>query len=332
MAFYPWIDTLQVGQNCQSAETFGGDSERANGFAAGDVASSIRVNTALRQANLIACALMSAIGDTTHSVESTVSDIAQLIRDHIALDIPYYLVSQNFSIYTPLEMDSVDSRGCFSVCNNDGAKNKISNGHSNCYFFGEGLESYGSNQFLIGTYNGVSSSNDMLIVGSGSPTEGKNALRLSSNGGLWIGGNLALGGLYGAESVLRSDDVSYVQTLRSSTKLSFEAEESILIDPGVYSFDITIMGSEFVETTSLRMNVIFDTGDYSTSTSVYRFSQPMFAFGVQNDSYYCLRSKQDTTSGKMKIDVVKMTSGMDTNSATIVNRKVDCRCISINHL
>lgn len=338
MAFYPWIDTLKTGENCQSASTFGADDERAKGFTAGDVASSIRVNTALRQANLIACALMSAIGDSTHSVESTVSDIAQSIKEHVALDLPYYLINQNFSIYTPLEMDSSNSRGCFSVNNNDGARNKIQTtsgtAHSNVFFFGEGLESFASNQFLIGRYNDTASGGsifDLLVVGSGtSDSDRKNALRLGSNGGLWIGGNLTIAGNFGSVITIQPDDISYVKTLRSATKFSFEKEDSILIDPGVYSFDITVEGSEFVEATSLQMNVIFDCGN---NISGYRFSQPMFAFGVQNNSYYCLRSKRAAGDmSKMLINVVKMTSDMDTDNATIIECKVVCRLISTNHM
>lgn len=287
MAFYPWIDTLEVGKNCQSASTFGGDSERQNGFTAGDVASSIRVNTALRQANLIACALMSAIGDSTHSVESTISDIAQSIKEHVALDLPYYLVNQNFSIYTPLEMDSTGSRGCFSVNNNESAKNKVQTtsreGHSNVFFFGEGLKSFSSNQFLIGRYNDTAS-NDILAVGCGlSDTERKNALRVASNGGLWIGGNLTLGGLYGNAVTFRPDFFNFVLALSKNNQTI--ATTSATLSKGLYSFTIT---STVEVGVTENYNLLFDTGDdvsYSTRFKVRGKTQE-----------YCLKSTPSDSS------------------------------------
>lgn len=287
MAFYPWLDTLEVGKNCQSASTFGGDSQRQNGFTAGDVASSIRVNTALRQANLIACALMSAIGDSTHSVESTVSDIAQSIREHVALDLPYYSVNQNFSIYTPLEMDSIASRGCFSVNNNESARNKVQatsgTGHSNVFFFGEGLESFSSNQFLIGTFNDTAAIDDILIVGCGSPTERKNALRLNSNGGLWIGGNLTLGGFSGNAVTFRPDFFNFVLALSENSQTT--ATTSATLSKGLYSFTITATVEVGV---TENYNLLFDTGDdvsYSTRFKVRGKTQE-----------YCLKSTPSDSS------------------------------------
>ena len=62
-AFRPWIDDANVTiANVQPGATFISDSERENGFSAGNPASSIRVNTALREATLVATALVNLLG------------------------------------------------------------------------------------------------------------------------------------------------------------------------------------------------------------------------------------------------------------------------------
>lgn len=59
--FKNWIDTPVAETNVLSQANFASDTQRANGFKAGDPASAIRVNTGLRQANLVAASLMEAI-------------------------------------------------------------------------------------------------------------------------------------------------------------------------------------------------------------------------------------------------------------------------------
>lgn len=59
--FVPWIDTtspLTIGVSTQSQAVFAQDEQRKVGFVAGDPASAIRVNSALRQANVVVAALM----------------------------------------------------------------------------------------------------------------------------------------------------------------------------------------------------------------------------------------------------------------------------------
>lgn len=62
MGFYVWIDEPTAGTNVMAENTFAADSQRENGFQAGQVASSIRMNTALRQSTLVTAALMKAMG------------------------------------------------------------------------------------------------------------------------------------------------------------------------------------------------------------------------------------------------------------------------------
>lgn len=78
--FKNWIDTPVAGTNVLSQANFASDTQRVNGFKAGDPASAIRVNTGLRQANLVAASLMEAIqvagvdiSSLTHL--STISDV-----------------------------------------------------------------------------------------------------------------------------------------------------------------------------------------------------------------------------------------------------------------
>lgn len=72
--FKVWIDDNNVSTNCQTSDVFADDNQRKSGFKSGTGASAIRVNTALRQANLIAVALVNALGvsddfDVTSSLE-----------------------------------------------------------------------------------------------------------------------------------------------------------------------------------------------------------------------------------------------------------------------
>lgn len=61
--FSNWIESPIPGQQVQDAVTFAEDEQRIDGFKAGKPASSLRVNTALRQANLVICALMQMCDD-----------------------------------------------------------------------------------------------------------------------------------------------------------------------------------------------------------------------------------------------------------------------------
>lgn len=61
--FKPWVDSPIAGQEVQSASVFASDIQRIEGFKAGDPASALRINSALRQANLVICALMQMCDD-----------------------------------------------------------------------------------------------------------------------------------------------------------------------------------------------------------------------------------------------------------------------------
>lgn len=76
--FGVWIDTPNTGEsgNVMSYSAFASDTQRASGFIAGTIASSVRMNTALRQATLVTAALMSSLDDSsTLDMNSSLADL-----------------------------------------------------------------------------------------------------------------------------------------------------------------------------------------------------------------------------------------------------------------
>lgn len=83
--FKPWVDSPTAGQQVQSASVFATDTQRVNGFKAGDPASALRVNSALRQANIVVASLMQMCDDIKTlpdglSLMSTVTQIKNAIK------------------------------------------------------------------------------------------------------------------------------------------------------------------------------------------------------------------------------------------------------------
>lgn len=83
--FKPWVDSPTAGQQVQSASVFANDSQRADGFKAGDPASALRVNSALRQANLVIAGLMQMCDEIKTlpdglSLMSTITDVKNAIK------------------------------------------------------------------------------------------------------------------------------------------------------------------------------------------------------------------------------------------------------------
>lgn len=75
--FSVWIDTPISGTNVQSFTAFSNDEQRKAGFTANTPASSIRVNTALRESTLFATGFMKAFfDDSTLDATSTVAQMA----------------------------------------------------------------------------------------------------------------------------------------------------------------------------------------------------------------------------------------------------------------
>ena len=83
--FKPWVDSPTAGQQVQSAQVFATDAQRADGFKAGDPASALRVNSALRQANIVVAGLMQMCDDIKTlpdnlSLMSTVTQVKNAIK------------------------------------------------------------------------------------------------------------------------------------------------------------------------------------------------------------------------------------------------------------
>ena len=83
--FKPWVDSPTAGQQVQSASVFATDAQRVDGFKAGDPASALRVNSALRQANIVVAGLMPMCDDIKTlpdglSLMSTVTQVKNAIK------------------------------------------------------------------------------------------------------------------------------------------------------------------------------------------------------------------------------------------------------------
>lgn len=83
--FKPWVDSPTAGQQVQSAQVFATDAQRVNGFIAGNPASALRVNSALRQANIVVAGLMQMCDDIKTlpdglSLMSTVTQVKNAIK------------------------------------------------------------------------------------------------------------------------------------------------------------------------------------------------------------------------------------------------------------
>lgn len=83
--FKPWVDSPTAGQQVQSASVFATDAQRVDGFKASDPASALRVNSALRQANIVVAGLMQMCDDIKTlpdglSLMSTVTQVKNAIK------------------------------------------------------------------------------------------------------------------------------------------------------------------------------------------------------------------------------------------------------------
>lgn len=78
--FYVWIDN-PTSTSCMTSDAFNSDSQRQIGFQSGKPASAIRINTAIRQANLIAVALVNALNITDDkSVMTSLKDMTNWFK------------------------------------------------------------------------------------------------------------------------------------------------------------------------------------------------------------------------------------------------------------
>ena len=103
--FSVWIDNPVTGTNIQSYSNFANDAQRKSGFSAGTPASSIRVNTALRETTLFTTGFMKAFFDTsTLDPSSTVAQMATALSDLIATKT---YVDDSLTEKIPAEVEAV---------------------------------------------------------------------------------------------------------------------------------------------------------------------------------------------------------------------------------
>lgn len=103
--FSVWIDNPVTGTNIQSYSNFANDAQRKSGFTAGTPASSIRVNTALRETTLFTTGFMKAFFDTsTLDPSSTVAQMATALSNLIATKT---YVDTSLTEQIPAEVEAV---------------------------------------------------------------------------------------------------------------------------------------------------------------------------------------------------------------------------------
>lgn len=100
--FKQWIDSPSSGTNIQDQTTFNSDVQRANGFASGNPASAIRVNTALREATLITTALMDTLAPNSNvDVTSSLNDVKSAIASKNAVqggtDVSFVTTAEKYT-------------------------------------------------------------------------------------------------------------------------------------------------------------------------------------------------------------------------------------------
>lgn len=98
--FVPWIDVTSsstIGVSTQSQAVFAQDEQRKVGFVAGDPASAIRVNSALRQANVVVAALMQLADELVTlpnlDLNSSVANITAALKASIITPLTTRLTS-----------------------------------------------------------------------------------------------------------------------------------------------------------------------------------------------------------------------------------------------
>lgn len=109
--FKPWVDTPTAGQQVQSASVFATDAQRVAGFNAGDPASALRVNSALRQANIVIAGLMQFCDEVKTlpnglSLLSTVTQVKNAIKDSV--DALHNTTLTSAKDYTDTEIETLE--------------------------------------------------------------------------------------------------------------------------------------------------------------------------------------------------------------------------------
>lgn len=117
--FKLWVEDENINAT-QTYNDFDSDTQRAGGFVGGTPASAIRVNTALRQANLIACALMDVVAPNDNTIDfrssraDTATFLGSKLKAYIGFSVDENGVLKYGSDVVPrkhLIIDNIDATG-----------------------------------------------------------------------------------------------------------------------------------------------------------------------------------------------------------------------------
>lgn len=240
--FYPWIDTSNT--NVMSANDFKNDSQRTTGFEAGQAASSKRVNSALRQANLFVAALANVIlgNDTTLNLTSSLNAVQTKLASSHPFDIPIQQAGMGSSkSIVPKDViageNTIGSTVLASIVY--GTSNKVETNLSACFGTANELisKTYNSPMFLFGSnlYNEATTHAKFVTgyyntdcgdcvreTGAGTASARKTVEKLDKDGTLYINALALVIGNITDQTNLGNTEVltpSYLQTLNKIARI-----------------------------------------------------------------------------------------------------------------
>lgn len=254
--FYPWIDAAN--DNVMSVSDFANDAQRKSGFQAGQAASSTRVNSALRQANLFVAALAELViaSNTTLNLTSSVD----AVKTALAGAHPFNLRLWN----SGTSLSGLNSNNTFSAANLEsvafGSNNSISTFSSitvglnnvltagpgkvdmGAYGFGIGLNvmSYSVPKLVTGQYN-EPCGDCARETGAGTATTRKTIEKLDKDGNLYVK-SLHLSDLIdenenGDDGILDKETLKNLVTLANNLAADWTQENlntAVLPEAGTY--------------------------------------------------------------------------------------------------
>lgn len=230
--FLVWID---AGSDVMSQYAFDNLTDRKTGFAAGTKAVSANVNAGLRQANLVAAALMNAVNPNSNlDLQSSLNDVVNEIKAHISIDSNIVGVGRGSASLSSNKINvAADAINSFSAGVNNvlgprtrsaliaGNDNRCN--HANAAVFGTGNATAADNQFICGSGASVSS-NDLFVVGNGNAGALNNAFVVRKDGNIagksWTidaDGNFS-GRASSAHRATSAESANYAEFYTSSTK------------------------------------------------------------------------------------------------------------------
>lgn len=197
--FYPWIDAAN--DNVMSASDFANDDQRKNGFQAGQAASSARVNSALRQANLFVAALAEVLlaDNTTLNLTSSVDAVKTALAGAHPFNLNLWKNGTSLSginnnnTFGNMNLNSVAFGSGNSISSYYsmafGTNNTISaiSGGGCVFAFGTGLDAmfYTFPKFVFGQYN-KPCGDCVRETGAGTASARKTIEKLDKDGNLYV--------------------------------------------------------------------------------------------------------------------------------------------------